>query len=622
MSLKKVFLTVLSTVSVAFGAVSQKYVDASTLRVINRGWDSTHLTFSRLPSSLKTEFNETAWYCSMHSAGVAIRFATNSRNIGVRYTLHTNTHMNHQAPTGTKGVDLYILNNENKWRHVNAYRPADQRQQEGWLCEQMDGTWHECMIYLPLYDGVTAMDIKIDESAEITDGNYDAIDATKRVVAYGTSILQGGCATRTGMVATSILSRDLNCEFINLGFSGGGKMEITAAQAIAAIPNVSAFVIDPVPNCDADMCRDLTYDFVKTIRDANPGVPVIMVEGPMYPYAAYNTYFAKYLPEKNANYYANYLKLLEDDPTNLYYVTCENLDGPEDDGTIDGIHLSDVGFIHYADKLRPVLESFVTGTELMTITSIEQDATNVPLTPSVAWNKPERTGHVEIATLPTFSRASIVYTADGTGSVDVPRYTLGSSTKYYARVAYNSSATQPDNVSYTPYVAFTTEAVDVPVPSIAYPVDGGTLHANEVVSFDRIDGITSLRLEISTSTTFTPRSSYIAGNITTSTWADTKTGAEIRVGGAALQEGQTYYARVRAAYNTPDGSATTAYSEPITFIYSATPGSAASVDADNAVPVAIETYDMSGRAVTPRTGQPTLTVTRMSDGSQRVTKSR
>lgn len=420
MNLKSAFLSIAAFLAVSFGMTAQKYIDASTLRIINRGWETSHIKFGRIPTELHSQFNEKAWYCSMHSAGVAIRFATNSRNIGVRYTLHTNTHMNHQAPTGTKGVDLYILNNDNKWRHVNSLRPEDQRQQEAWLCNNMDGTWHECMIYLPLYDGVTSMDIKLDEASEVTNGNYDAIDVNKRVVAYGSSIMQGGCASRTGMVATSILSRDLNCEFINLGFSGGGKMEITAAQEIAKIPNVAAFVIDPVPNCDADMCRDLTYDFVKTIRDANPGVPVIMVEGPMYPYAAYNSYYATYLPEKNKNYYDNYLRLLEDDPTNLYYVTAENLDGPEDDGTIDGIHLSDVGFVHYADKLRPVLEPFVTGTELMRINTIEQGATGVTLTPTIGWNKAAREGAVEIATAPTFSRSSMVYTAQGTGSVDVP----------------------------------------------------------------------------------------------------------------------------------------------------------------------------------------------------------
>ena len=62
-----------------------------------------------------------------------------------------------------------------------------------------------------------------------------------------------------------------------------------------------------------------------------------------------------YLPKKDAAYRRGYDKLKAENPENLYYVTCEGLDGVEDDGTVDGIHLTDLGFRHYADKLVPIL---------------------------------------------------------------------------------------------------------------------------------------------------------------------------------------------------------------------------------------------------------------------------
>lgn len=618
--IRRIALAAIAAVSTVGMASAQQYVDATTLRVINRGWDKCHLAFSRLPSTMQSSFNSTAWSCSMHSAGVAIRFATDSRTIGVKYTLWANTHMNHQAPTGTKGADLYILNANNEWRHVNTIRPADQRAQEGDFNVALDGSMHECMIYLPLYDGVTDMYVKLDEGATVNKGNYDAIDATKRVVMYGTSILQGGCASRVGMSPTAILSRQLNAEVINLGFSGGGKMEVTAAQEIAKIPNVSAFVIDPVPNCDDVMCRDLTYDFVKTIRDANPGVPVIMVEGPIYPYAHYNSYYGEYLPLKNKYFHDNYLRLLEENPTNLYYVTSENLDGVEDDGTIDGIHLSDLGFKYYAEKLYPVLEPFAKGTELMVINTHSDGATDVPLTTTFGWSRPEREGCLEISSTASFSSNNIVYTGTGKGSVTVPRYSLAASTTYYARVGYQSPGSDAGTMSYTPTVSFTTETADAVIPTMAAPVEGGTFYSNSTLSVNPIEGASSIRIEVSATTTFPGRSSYII-TLPTGHFVDAKTGADIRLGGTALKDGETYYARARATYNTPSGVTTTDFSPVVTFTYNSGAGAVNAIEADEAGVSSVERYDLTGRRVNENADGAAITVTRRTDGSVTATKS-
>ena len=197
--------------------------------------------------------------------------------------------------------------------------------------------------------------MKVDSNAKITAGNPEVIRPDGRILCYGTSIMQGGCASRTGMAASNILSRRLNREVINLGFSGQGKMDFPVARAIAQVPDLDLIILDPVPNCTEMMCDTLTYDFVKIIRDARPDVPILMVEGPIYPYARYDSYFGNYLPKKNAAFRRNYERLKAENPDNLYYIDSINLDGPEDDGTVDGIHLTDLGFMHYADKLYPVI---------------------------------------------------------------------------------------------------------------------------------------------------------------------------------------------------------------------------------------------------------------------------
>lgn len=334
-------------------------VDARDLRIINKGFDNTERFYARIPAYLKDSVRHDLWERQQCSSGIGVRFATDSKRIGVKYELLWNTHLIHMADTGLKGTDLYIWEGDSAWRHVNTNRPY-LKDKEGKLVEatyvsNLDGEMHEYMVYLPLYDGVEQLWIKVDSGAMITPGNPELIDLGKRIVAYGTSILQGGCASRTGMAASNIIGRELNCEVVNLGFSGEGKMDQCMARAMATIPDVDLFLLDPVPNCTEMMCDTLTYDFVKILRDARPDVPIVMLEGPIYPYARYDSFFKSYLPAKNAAFRRNYERLKAENPDNLYYVESTGLDGIEDDGTVDGIHLTDLGFRHYADKLTPIL---------------------------------------------------------------------------------------------------------------------------------------------------------------------------------------------------------------------------------------------------------------------------
>lgn len=342
------------------------YVDAQNLRIINHAFaGETERTYARLPRYVKDSIPEgrELWDRQQCSSGIGVRFATNSTRIGCKYTLYWDTHMIHMADTGLKGTDLYILEGDSVWRHVNTNRPYVKKDENGnktklvesTYVSNLDGKMHEYVIYFPLYDGIEDFSVKVDSGAVITKGSPEVINANRRIVAYGTSILQGGCASRTGMAATNIIGRELNCEVVNLGFSGEGKQDTYIARAMATIPDVDVFLLDPVPNCTEMMCDTLTYNFVKTLRALRPNVPIVMLEGPIYPYARYDSFFGKYLPKKNDAFRRNYERLKAENPNNLYYVTSEGLDGPEDDGTVDGIHLTDLGFLHYANKMIPIL---------------------------------------------------------------------------------------------------------------------------------------------------------------------------------------------------------------------------------------------------------------------------
>lgn len=368
--MKRTLFAVVVSVVAATAALAQDFTDIDTLcfydalqfRVINKAFDNSLTPYTRIPAYLKDSVRPDLWERAKCSSGMAIRFATDSKAIAVRYNLLTNMHMAHMADTGIKGTDLYVLDEEHgKWVFLNCNRPRKDSIQQKVYVDKLDGLLHEYMIYLPLYDGVNWMQIGVDSTATITMPTYDNPRIGKKFVFYGTSILQGGCATRTGMVATSILQRELGVECVNIGISGEGKMDFCMARAMAQIPDVEAYIIDPIPNCTKMMCDTLTYDFINILRTMRPEVPIFMVEGQKYSYEDYNSFYASYLKEKNSEYHKNYMRLRNENPRNLYYIDRDNLWGPDNEGTVDGIHLTDIGFYFYAQKLKPYLQAVLKG---------------------------------------------------------------------------------------------------------------------------------------------------------------------------------------------------------------------------------------------------------------------
>jgi len=340
-----------------------RFVDAMKFRMINYAFEKTLDT--RIPRWLEDSVRPELRDRARNTAGKAFRFRTDSRAVAVRYQLLYNAHMMHMADTGIKGTCLYIWDEDTRsWQFVNCNRPSSNNEnviQRKVLVDRLDGKMHEYMLYLPLYDGVQWCEIGVDSTATLTQPALNSPRQGKKLVFYGTSILHGGCASHPGMVATSIIQRDLDIECVNIGISGEGKMDYCMARAMATIPDVAAYILDPIPNCTKDMCDTLTYEFVNILRRARPDVPIIMVEGQMYSYAKYSGFYSKYLPQKNYEFHKNYLRLRAENPKNLYYVDCKGLYGPNNDGTVDGIHLTDLGFWYYAQKLEPYLKAVLKG---------------------------------------------------------------------------------------------------------------------------------------------------------------------------------------------------------------------------------------------------------------------
>lgn len=349
------FLTCISGVRGA-KTDSLKYVDASRFPVIGKGFADTQELYDRLPARLEGKTRPPVWNLSKNCSGLAIRFRTNSPVIAARWEVSKDVTMNHFAPSGIKGLDLYCLSGK-LWQFVNSARPSG-KTTTALIIDNMPGEEMEYMLYLPLYDGLLHLEIGIKPTSEISAPQVDSPQKGKPVVFYGTSITQGGCASRAGMAYPSILSRMLDKQTINLGFSGNGQLDLEIADAMAEI-DASCYVIDCLPNVTVAQMNEKYQPFLKAIRDKKPDVPILLVENILFPHLNFDQTVRTRLTEKNQTLHRIFLEQKKKGDRQIYYRSADRLIGLDNEATVDGVHLTDLGFLRMAEGLCPVIRKLI-----------------------------------------------------------------------------------------------------------------------------------------------------------------------------------------------------------------------------------------------------------------------
>jgi len=348
------------TVSVSVNA-QIKYYDAAKFPILGKISEKTETRYERLPAKLKNVTRPQVWSLGKNTAGLAVRFCTNSTKIAVRWELLNDNTMDHMAMTGIKGLDLYCLEGD-VWTYVNTARPQKNgKKQEYVVIADMEKKEREFMLFLPLYDGITSLEIGIDSfAAQITPPKVALPVVGKPIVAYGTSILQGGCASRPGMVYTNILMRRLNREFINLGFSGNGQLDYEIAETMADC-DASLYILDFMPNVTLQQIKEKTEHFFEIIRNKRPDTPILFVENPIYPPSRFRKVSSEDIKQRNLALHGIFTKLRLKGEKNVWLLSSQSMIGNDGEATVDGIHLTDLGFMRYADYLRPEIEGFLNG---------------------------------------------------------------------------------------------------------------------------------------------------------------------------------------------------------------------------------------------------------------------
>ncbi|HVM50863.1 MAG TPA: SGNH/GDSL hydrolase family protein [Candidatus Acidoferrum sp.] len=331
-----------------------RWTDAHDLSVEGRGWENTQAFYDRLPAKAEGQVPAKVWDLSHKSAGELVRFVTDAQTISVRWALTSPTlAMPHMSATGVSGVDLYVKTEAGRWRWLAVGQPRQQTN-EVVLAKGLKPGRREYMLYLPLYNGTARLEIGVPAEAALTIAGPWGSGKRKPIVFYGTSILQGACASRPGMVHSAILGRRFDYPTINLGFSGAGRMELVMAGLLAEL-DPSVYVLDCLPNMNAQMVTERVEPFVRTLRQAHPTTPIVLVEDRRFPDGFLVASKCAGNDANHAALRAAFKRLKKSGVRRLYYIPGDSLLGEDGEGTVDSSHPNDLGFMRQAEAFARVL---------------------------------------------------------------------------------------------------------------------------------------------------------------------------------------------------------------------------------------------------------------------------
>jgi len=321
-------------------------------------WIKEDKVYRRLPLNPDWEIRDAVDQLANHTAGGQLRFRTNSQRILVKVELRERSGMYHMPATGQSGFDLYMLNEEGqKYRRTTRF-PHDSISYQAELYNTNNPETGVFTLNFPLYNGVNSVLIGLEQGSLV-----EAPPPFKhpgKIVVYGTSITQGGCVGRPGMAYTNILSRDLDMQFVNLGFSGNGRGEPALAHLINEIPDTRMIVLDYEANAGLSM-KETLGPFVDVLRDMHPDIPILIVSKIRY---AYN--------QEGSTSYKQWMELRDFQKElvnkrkgagdkHIYFLDGSTILGDDyDECTVDGVHPNDLGSFRIAEVLEPVIESILT----------------------------------------------------------------------------------------------------------------------------------------------------------------------------------------------------------------------------------------------------------------------
>lgn len=325
-------------------------------RLVGFPWIGEEKVYRRLPVKPQWPIRAAVDSLANSTAGGQVRFQSDSAKILLRVKLRQPSGMYHMPATGQSGFDLY-LGGPLKQRYLATSRfSATTRDYEVTLFNSSKANRHFTLNF-PLYNGVESVEIGVVAGATIAAPLPYANDG--RVVVYGTSITQGGCAARPGMAYPNILSRRLNQEFVNLGFSGNGRGEPALARLINQIDRKKLIILDYEANA-GETIRTTIGPFVDILRERDKDVPILVISKIRYA-GELNNRSQLESAQARAKFQADFVRTRQAaGDKNIHFLNGGSLLGEHaHECTVDGVHPTDLGFMKMADAIEPVIKKLI-----------------------------------------------------------------------------------------------------------------------------------------------------------------------------------------------------------------------------------------------------------------------
>ena len=332
--------------------------------VEGRGWtEGFARDYDRLPARAQITVPGGVWGLSRESAGLSVRFETDAPYIYVRYRL-TSPNLTHGwadcANMTCSGVDLYAqasdpATGKQVWNWVGGNKPVTNNATDRLVNGLAPGK-RQYVLNLPVYNGVESLEIGVPTNAAFA--GVPPRTALP-IVFYGTSIMQGGVASRPGLAIPAFVGRRLDRPTVNLGFCGSGKMEASVVDLVAEI-KAAAYVIDCAPNMWAEIIAERTEPLVRRLRQAHPDTPILLVEHHDYPSPeSLLPRETSNIRERNAALRAAYDRLVKVGVKHLFYLPSRDLIGADGEGTGDGVHPNALGTFRYVEAYTAALKEIL-----------------------------------------------------------------------------------------------------------------------------------------------------------------------------------------------------------------------------------------------------------------------
>lgn len=282
-----------------------------------------------------------------NTAGGRIRFKTDSKYIAIKVSMHSVGGGDKTSLLGMSGFDLYATVNGQE-TFIGAFVPPFGMKNSYEAVIPVSGTLYDYTINMPNYAGVYSIEIGVESGAALE--KAASYESDKAIYFYGSSITQGASPSRPGLAYENIVSRALNADFVNLGFSGSCRAEQAMIDYLVRIVDkMSMFVYDYDHNANSDAHYAETHErLFLALREAAPDLPILIMTRPNMGHTNSSRY-------KTAK--ATYDNAIARGDKNVYFLSGDDL--TEFCGTevaVDGTHPNDIGFYSMALKVIAVLE--------------------------------------------------------------------------------------------------------------------------------------------------------------------------------------------------------------------------------------------------------------------------